>query len=409
MTGVPAVSLHRSAAAWMTDARSLRLFAALSTPDQPARFVGGAVRDWLMDRPVGDIDIATPLTPELVMTRLDAAGIRTLPTGIDHGTVTAVIDHRAYEITTLRRDVATDGRHAIVAFAADWAADAARRDFTINALFADADGTVYDPVGGLADLAIGRVRFIGDADRRIAEDHLRLLRFFRFHAQLGRAAPLAADLAACTRHAQSLRDLSVERIWAEFKKLLAAPDPVLALTWMQDGSVLAEIAPEAGHDLTELSALIGLERVRQVNPSALRRLAGLIDHANAAALADRLKLSGAERDTLAALTTITETAAKLIDAPWSALRRFGAALVRDSALIAAARGLTRALTLADQADAWVDRPFPISGADVLALGVPPGPEIGRLLGIVEIWWEGGGCIADRAACLAQLRQVGGRS
>src|SRR6185437_3989474 len=222
--------------AWVDDAGTRAVLAALGAEGGTARFVGGCVRDTLLGRPIGDIDIATPLTPDRVLARLKAAGIKAVPTGLVHGTVTAVTPQRHLEITTLRRDVETDGRHARIAFTADWAADAARRDFTMNALYLDADGNLFDPMGGLADLRAGRVRFVGDAATRIREDVLRLLRFYRFHAQLGRGTADPTARAACHALAALLPSLSGERIAAETLKLLAAADPIPTLALMaEDG------------------------------------------------------------------------------------------------------------------------------------------------------------------------------
>ena len=220
-----------------------------------ARLVGGAVRDALAGLPVADIDIATPEPPETSMARLAEAGLRVVPTGLAHGTVTAVSNHRPFEITTLRRDVATDGRHAQVVWTDDWRADAARRDFTINALSLDRDGGLHDFFGGQADLAAGRVRFVGEAGQRIAEDYLRVLRFFRFYARYGHGAPDGAAVGAIAASVDGLAMLSAERVWSEIKRILAAPDPVPSLGLMEQLGVLAAVLPEGG-DLARLAALV---------------------------------------------------------------------------------------------------------------------------------------------------------
>ncbi len=264
-------------AAWRHWAGLDALTGALGAAEGDARFVGGAVRDTLLDIPVADVDIATRHTPEAVVARLKAAGIRTVPTGIAHGTVTAILDGRPIEVTTLRRDVSTDGRHAVVAFTDDWKQDAARRDFTMNALYADpATGTVHDWFDGLADLAAGRVRFIGDPLQRIAEDHLRILRFFRFHARFG-AVPDAAGLAACTARANDLMALSRERIAAELLKLLVARDAVTVVRLMVDHGILRAVLPEidaAGAD--RLALLASREGAAAIAPDPVRRLAALL-------------------------------------------------------------------------------------------------------------------------------------
>lgn len=423
----------RPPAAWMTDPAAARVLAALTRDGTPARFVGGAVRDWLVGRAATDIDIATPLPPDQVMHRLGEAGIKAIGTGIEHGTVTAITDGRGFEITTLRRDVETDGRHAVVAFTDDWAEDAKRRDFTMNALYADPDGTIYDPVDGLGDLDHGLVRFIGDAAERITEDHLRLLRFFRFLAHYGRAEPLDADLAACAKAAPKLATLSAERVWTELKKLLAAPDPSDVLERMEKLGVLKVALPERRHAVSVVRALVDAEFSAtppppQPSPSVgggrkdesgtehplpprggglgwggrfdpLRRLATLIDSTAIDPLADRLKLAHAERDALEATLDVAEHIDDALALPWPFLRKHGSAHVIDGALVAAAPSLIPI------AEAWNDPPFPIGGTDLLALGLAPGPEIGRLLAAVERWWETGGCVAGRDACLARLKTL----
>jgi poly(A) polymerase len=284
---------------------------------------------------VKDIDIATPDPPETVMQRLQRAGIRAIPTGIEHGTVTAVIGQRHFEITTLRHDVETFGRRARVAFTDDWDADAARRDFTMNALSAEPDGTMHDPFGGIPDLEAGRVRFVGDAEARIQEDVLRLLRFFRFHAWYGRGEPDKAAIAACGRLAPMLPNLSGERVAAEMLRLLMAPDPATAMALMRDHGVLQHIMPA----LTEIERLRMLVLIEDEigNRDAIRRLASLLPHETATALtvAERLRLSNADRDRLAALASPANAIAPPLDEPAQrrALHRLGAPLFRDLVLL----------------------------------------------------------------------------
>jgi poly(A) polymerase len=391
---------------WMTDPATRAVLEALAAGGEEARFVGGSVRDALLGRPIEDIDIATPAPPERVSELLRAAGIKVVPTGLAHGTVTAVIPPRHFEITTLRHDVETFGRHARVAFGADWASDAARRDFTINAIFLSPDGAIDDPVGGLDDLREGRVRFVGAPATRIAEDVLRLLRYYRFEARFGNGMGDPAARAACRAAAQLLPSLSAERVGQELIKLLAAPDPVPALRMMQEDGVLAVALPEARR-LDRLRRLIELEPERD----PLRRLAALveIDKAAAMALADRLRFSNAWRDRLAGLAQ-----------PWPldptagarARRRqlydFGAERYRDLALLLAAAGhiapdrLAELLTFCRD---WRPPPFPLKGRDVLALGIPPGEPVGQLLAAVRQWWEDADFTPDRAQCLARLREI----
>jgi poly(A) polymerase len=385
---------------WMTEPAARAVLAALTQDGGDARFVGGAVRDALLGRAVGDVDVATPLPPEEVMRRLHQAGIKAVPTGLAHGTVTAVLAKRHFEITTLRRDVETFGRQARVAFTADWAADAERRDFTMNALFLDAAGCVYDPVGGLGDLRQGRVRFVGDSATRIREDVLRLLRFYRFYAHYGRGEADAAARAACRALAPLLPALSGERVAAETLKLLAAGDPLPALRLMAEDGVLPILMPEA-RPLALLEALLLLEPA----PDPLRRLAALIA-GDPLLVALRLRLSNEQRDRLAAL----------VDPPWPidlhgdgivqrrALHRLGSALYRDLVLLRAAAGGERAAVkpLLGFAVSWLPPDFPLKGRDITSLGVPAGPAVGRLLAELEAWWETGDFRAGRPALLAEL-------
>jgi poly(A) polymerase/tRNA nucleotidyltransferase (CCA-adding enzyme) len=373
-----------------------------------ARLVGGAVRDALAGLPLADIDLATPDAPAAVTAALAAAGIKVVPTGLAHGTVTAVAGGRPIEITTLRRDVATDGRHAVVAFTDDWHEDAARRDFTINAMSMARDGVVEDWFGGREDLAAGRVRFVGEPARRITEDYLRALRFFRFQARYGRGAPDQAALAAIAAAVPGLPRLSAERVWAELKRILAAPDPAAAVALMAATGVLAAVLPEA----TDAAALARL--VAAGAPAdPLLRLAALAPGFGAEAAA-RLRLSGAEAERLAAAAgpvpaPCDDDAAlrrALADAPHDALA--------DRAWLAEARGASRdevGDTAGDaaggKAGGWAglrarlaatDRPvFPLAGADVVAAGVEPGPRVGAVLGALRAAWLAKGCMGDRAA------------
>ncbi|HZB93379.1 MAG TPA: CCA tRNA nucleotidyltransferase [Stellaceae bacterium] len=394
---------HLAPQPWMTEAPVRAVLTALGGS---GRFVGGCVRDALLGRPIGDIDVATPLRPEEVLRRLEAAGIKAVPTGLAHGTVTAVAPQRQIEITTLRRDVETFGRHARVAFTADWAEDAARRDFTMNALFLDAEGNLFDPLGGLSDLRAGRVRFVGDAAARIREDVLRLLRFYRFHAHYGRGEADAEARAACRALAGLLPGLSGERVAAELKKLLCAPDPVPTLRLAAEDGVLAVLLPEA----TRLDRLRGLVAIEEA-PDAIRRLSALIE-TNAAAVAERLKLSTAERDRLLALASPLPPIDLAADERTQRrlAYRHGVDLYRDEVLLAAASSGAgeRAHALRHAAEAWRSLKFPLRGRDVTALGIPAGPAVGRLLGEVEAWWEEGDFRADRRAALAELKRRAGR-
>jgi poly(A) polymerase len=409
---------------WMSSPAVRTVLDALTAGGDEVRFVGGCVRDAAARRPVHDVDLAIALPPEGVMDRLRQAGVTAIPTGIEHGTVTAVVGSEHVEITTLREDVETDGRHAKVAFTDDWRADAARRDLTINAMSCTPLGDVYDYFGGLDDLARGRIRFVGDADTRISEDALRLLRFFRFYAEFGQEHPDDDALAACRRHAPAMRRLSGERVRAELLRLLMAKDPAAVLQLMRDNGVLDVVLPEAA-GLARLDKVCWLDSRALARPSVkadpIRRLASLIDAGadSADAVAGRLKLSNAERHRLTAIAgppfaPSPDTPALAVDL---ALHRTGPAYSRDRALIAWADELARGggggrdgradawCALLDRIDAWQAVTFPLHGRDALALGVPPGPRVGRLLQHVERWWEDGGYRADRDQCLAQLRMA----
>ena len=387
---------------WMTAPETQAVLAALG-PYGAARFVGGCVRDAWLGRPVQDIDIATSILPEYVVELLENTGIKVGTTGLSHGTVTAIVRERRIEITTLRHDVETDGRHASVAFTADWQVDASRRDFTINAIYCDADGTLYDPVSGLEDLQAGRVKFIGDASTRISEDALRILRFFRFYAYFGRYQPDAEGLDACRLGAGDLRGLSGKRVVGEVFRLLAVSGCVKALKLMQESGILAVILPEVV-SLQCLQGLIGIEE----KPDPERRLAALLsDVSNASAVADRLQLSRHQRERLQLLTkppmvltkTPTEKNVRRI------LYRLGPSRFSDLVFLHAARfGVFEGWqNLLDVAESWVHPLLPIKGADVVAMGVEPGPRVGRLIKIMECWGgdETDFC-ADRGECLKKL-------
>ena len=391
--------------AWVASRETRALVAALAAAGIELRFVGGAVRDSLLGRPatrIDDIDAATPARPEAVLAALEAARIRAVPTGLAHGTVTAVFPNRHFEITTLRRDVETDGRHAVVAFDADWAADAARRDFTINAIYLSPEGVLFDPVGGQADLTARRVRFVGDPARRLQEDVLRLLRYYRFEARFGRGGGDPAARAACRAAIPQLPTLSAERVARELIGLLAASDPVRALRLMRDDGVLAAILPEARH-------VDRLSRLGSRDP--VLRLAALIDtdKAGAKRLGERLRLSRHDRDRLAGLVPPFAVAPDGDDrAQRLALYRLGAERYREIALLLAAEGTvprTRLHLLLKLAEDWIPPTFPIGGDDVAVLGIPEGPEVGRLLGAVRNWWEKEDFRADRGACLAKLAEL----
>jgi poly(A) polymerase len=386
----------------MRDPAAARLFAALDAAGIAARFVGGCVRNAVLGRGIDDIDLAVTKPPETVMLALKAAKLKAIPTGLKHGTVTAVVDGRTFELTTLRRDVETDGRHAVVVFTDDWLEDAKRRDFTFNALYADRDGTLYDPFDGRADLAQHKVRFIGDPDQRIAEDRLRVLRFFRFHAWYG-ASPLdGPSYEACARHAGTLGSLSGERVAKELLRLLTAPDPADAIEAMADAGALDHWLPEYDGTM-RLRVLIA----RETAPDGLRRLAAVLESdADATAIGKRLKLSTQQALRLEIMLA-AEPAIDVAGGPpaWRAqIYRLGTSLYIDRLLLAidATGDWRAALALAKS---WTPPELPVSGGDALKLGLKPGPKVGVLLDQVEGWWIAGDFAADRDACLAELERL----
>ena len=349
-----------------------------------ARFVGGCVRNSLLGQPVDDIDIATRLRPEQTMAALKAAGLKAVPTGVEHGTVTGVSERRPDEITTLRRDVETDGRRAVVAFTEDWAEDAARRDFRLNALYADAAGTVFDPNGGgLEDAAAGRIVFVGEAETRIREDYLRILRFFRFYAWYGRGEPDAVGLAACAALKGGMAQLSAERVSKEVLKLLAAPDPRAAVRAMAETGVLAQVLPQA-QPLTLFEAMCDL------TDDPVMRLSALLpaDAAGVMEIAGGLRLSNAVRDRLAAMVadgpavwpTMSDAEAR------AAIYRFGRRAFEDRLIRAEAAGGGDGARLRALAADWTPPKMPVGGRDLARLGLKPGPETGRLLKAFEDGW-----------------------
>ncbi|WP_431284692.1 CCA tRNA nucleotidyltransferase [Humitalea sp. 24SJ18S-53] len=373
-----------------------------------ARAVGGLVRDALAGLQLADVDVAAPWPPETIAERLREAGLRVFETGLAHGTVTAVLDHQPVEVTALRQDIATDGRHAEVAWTTDWRIDAARRDFTINAMSLDAEGRLWDYFGGREDLAARVVRFVGDPATRLSEDFLRALRFFRFHARYGGTVPDAAAVAAIAAAVPGLARLSAERVWSEIKRLLDAPDPTDALALMAATGVLGAVLPEA-------ALVAGLDRLRRLiaaspAPDPLLRLAALVGEMpprGLGALAGRMRMSGDERGRLSRLCGPRPEARPAPGLNDDALRRMLALLGRDDAtaellLAEAEDGRDRAADRARAAELPVPV-FPLLGQDVLDLGVPEGPRIGRLYNAVRGWWFAGGCLADKDACLARLR------
>lgn len=371
---------------WLTAPATRAVMAALAEAGGAdcARFVGGCVRNALIGAPIDDIDIATILTPDAAVAALKAAGLRSVPTGIEHGTVTAISERQPFEITTLRRDVSTDGRRATVAFTTDWAEDAGRRDFRLNALYADADGVILDPTGqGYDDAMAGRIVFVGEPEGRIREDYLRILRFYRFYAWYGRGAPDAAAVTACAALAEGVTQLSAERVSKELLKLLAAPDPRPAVRLMAEAGVLARVLREPA-DLALFEAMVDL------SGDAVLRLSALLpaDPAWVAEIARGLRLSNSQRDRLVEAVS-GEATTRLTDAQARAvIYRDGRQAFEDRIMRALAAGgeaddARRLLALAQD---WSRPSLPVGGRDLALLGLKPGPETGRVLKAFEAGW-----------------------
>jgi tRNA nucleotidyltransferase/poly(A) polymerase len=396
-------------AGWLTESAVSRIFALFEKGGEEVRVVGGAVRNALMGIAVGEIDFATTALPEKTVVLAGAAGIKAVPTGIDHGTVTLVLAGHGYEVTTLREDIETDGRHAIVRFGRDWKADAERRDFTVNALSVDSAGTIHDPVGGYPDIAARRIRFIGDAERRIAEDRLRLLRLFRFHAEYGEGAIDPDGLSAAIRARNGLRDLSAERIGQEMRRLVVAPRAALTATLMQESGVLPVVLAGIGY-LDQFTRLAEFEQNVGAGAAVAPRLVALACRTadDVMRVAERLRLSNADRDRMAAAID----AAKMFATPPDerharhALYRLGPEAYRDGiAYAAASRGSDDPAYAALYAlpQKWTAPVFPLSGRDVLALGIT-GPAVGETLRAIEAWWIEGDFKADGSALRSRLQQ-----
>lgn len=409
-------------AEWLGTEGLQSLLATLSANGEEARIAGGAVRNALLGEPVSDVDIATTTTPDETERRAQAAGFRTVPTGKEHGTITVLIDGQGYEVTTLRADVETNGRHARVVFGTDWTQDAERRDFTINALYATASGDVIDFVGGLADLESRTLRFIGDANLRIQEDYLRILRFFRFFAWYGRGRPDADGLRACVRLKDGLSGLSAERVWAELKKLLSAPDPSRALLWMRQSGVLTAILPESEKwGIDAIHGLVATERDLDWPHDPVLRLEAILppDAARMAVLSKRLRLSNADAARLASWALTPPISDKMSEAAFAKLAYRGdiqaiedrlrlslasarARAAQDMAALAEAGGFSRLLRgLAE----WQRPVFPLKGGDLVALGAAQDKRLGETLRTLEDHWVDGGFQEGRDALLERAAGI----
>ncbi len=398
--------------AWLAAGPTQRVLASLNRRGLTARIVGGAVRNALLGRVVADIDIATIASPEQVIAAVEADGMTAVATGLQHGTVTVIADRHSFEVTTLRHDVETDGRHATVAFTDDWSADASRRDLTINALYCDADGTIFDPLGGLPDVLARRVRFIGDAHQRIREDYLRILRFYRFTAQYSGGAPDAAGIAATVAERDGLQRLSAERVRAELVRLLAAAGAAPVVETMAAHGLLTAIMPVAPR-LGVFARLVAIEAAIGAKPAAALRLAclGVAVEEDARRLVGHLRLSAEERDVMVrAVADATVLPADDERHTRIALYRLGASRFRNRVLLAwAGSGASlddrRWRELLDLPLRWAAPRLPFAGRDLLARGIAPGPRIGEMLAAFEVWWIANDFPTDRAVLDAALDRI----
>jgi poly(A) polymerase len=409
---LPAPS-HLSDRTWLERPATQAVFAALAARGFEVRAVGGAVRNALLALPVGDVDLATPARPEEVIAAAEAAGLKAVATGLAHGTVTIVSGGQGYQVTTLREDVESYGRHAKVEFTADWAADARRRDFTLNALYCGGDGALFDPLGGWPDLVQRRIRFIGNAGERIREDYLRILRFFRFFAEFGDGLPDEEGLAACVAARAGLACLSGERVRAELWRLLAAPKAAEVVRLMLDYGLIVHVLGLAPRP-SILERLAALELALGLTPNPGLRLAALAVETpeDARRLGERLRVSKEEAGLLtgAARTELPLAADTSAASATATLYRAGPKLYRWRLLLAWARSgdapeASNWRQLWTLPERWQAPRLALSGEDVMALGVPAGPRVGGLLKAVEAWWIAGGFAADRPALLAKLREL----
>ena len=415
MTSAGATTRSLAGAAWLSGGALSRLIEVLDRDGEEARVVGGAVRNALLKMPIHEVDVATTARPEDVVKRVTAAGFKAVPTGIEHGTVTVVVDKHPFEVTTLRRDVETDGRHAKVAFGRDWKLDAERRDFTINALSVSRDGTVYDYVGGLADLAVRRVRFIGDPKLRIEEDYLRILRFFRFHAAYSEGGhPDAQGLAACIAGREGLDQLSRERVRMEVMKLVVAPHAVPTLIAMADSGLLLRVLGGVSY-LASFENMAKVEAAIGVTPDPVQRLGalGVRVAEDAERLAQKLRLHNVEQERLVSMAEgwprILPERGEL--AAQALIYRLGPQAFTDHALLGWARSQASANdsnwhAMATTPQRWTAPVFPLKSADFIKRGIEKGPALGAALRSAEAAWIAAGfpddtnalgAIADAAA------------
>lgn len=399
---------------WLQDEKLQMLFDILEQEGGEARVAGGAVRNALMGKPASDVDLCTTVLPDQVLARLKAAGYKGVPTGIEHGTITAVIESKAFEVTTLRKDIETDGRHAVVEFGTDWQEDANRRDLTINGLYCDRDGNVYDYVNGYRDIEDKQVRFIGDAATRIHEDSLRILRFFRFFAWYGEGRPDATGLKACAQGKELISGLSVERVWAELKNTLSAPDPGRAILWMRTTGILGTVLPESQKWGTDaIPGLLRVELQQGWEADPLLRLMAMVrpDVKTVEGLASRLSMSNAEKARLIAWaesvapspeTDISDMEKQLYYADTKGMldaMRLEVVYLLGREDETAANSLIKLVRHVEQ---WVKPRFPITGEDLVQVGMSSGPEMGKQLKALEAIWVDSGFSLSKESLLEKV-------
>jgi poly(A) polymerase len=398
-------------AGWLTAPPVRRIFVVLEGGGEEVRVVGGAVRNALMGKPVGEIDFGTTAPPDKIAALAGTAGIKAVPTGVDHGTITLVVEGIGFQVTTLRQDVETDGRHAVVRFGRDWLADARRRDFTVNALSVDSRGQVHDPVGGYSDLVARRIRFIGDPDQRIAEDRLRILRLFRFHAEYGDGEVDQAGLAAAMRARDGLRELSAERIGQEMRRIVLAPRAAEIVALMQESGILPIVLGGIGY-LAEFARVVSVEVAAGATPSAATRLAALACRVeeDVARVSARLRLANVERDRMSVALDVARGFTPFPDARAARrlLYRARAQAFRDAVAYAFAWSMTPPgpawRELYHLPDRWTPPIFPLGGRDIIG-GAVRGPAVGELLRAVEAWWIEQDFVPDEMALRARLQQM----
>jgi len=397
---------------WLQSGPALKLLNILNASEKDStQFVGGCVRNALMNQPVVDIDLATKLHPKKVEEVLAKAGHKTVPTGIEHGTITAIIAGHSFEVTTLRKDVSTDGRRAVTEFSTSWEEDSARRDFRFNAIYCDESGALYDPQAGINDALAGEVMFIGDPEARIREDYLRILRYFRFFAWVGKGRPERAAITACARLKDGIKTLSSERIWKELKSLLAAPDPVKSVRWMRTSEVL-QTCFAGSRDVDQLERLVTSEQGRNWSIDPLLRFMTLIDPVQARTISKRLKLSNAENTRVMAYANNGPVVPgeDFMDVSRRLYRKVVSGYV-DAAKIAIGKYEGRDQRdiedMLEFADEWERPVFPVMAKHLIEVGYQPGKELGDILWNLEDEWISSGFALSMDELRAKIGNLGG--